>query len=147
LYYIQRDQQWLLAMKQLINIGVFLFRNWHWPDVLTWRDIKKKIRLCRVCLCYLQKWPVSFQKANLRQFPSGTDWRDRTWPFDGKRQIRLSTLSKLTTGNAFRVQWYENHSNFHCHQQIQSFFITLYYSNICSRWNEHQWCKWPDLLL
>jgi hypothetical protein len=24
-------------------------------------------------------------------------------PFDGKRQIRLSTLSKLTTGNAFRL--------------------------------------------
>jgi hypothetical protein len=34
-------------------------------------------------------------------------------PFDGKRQIRLSTLSKLTTGNAFRLQWYQNHSNFH----------------------------------
>jgi hypothetical protein len=43
---LQRDQQWLslLAMKQLKNIGVFLFRNWHWPDVLTWHDIKKKIR-------------------------------------------------------------------------------------------------------
>jgi hypothetical protein len=38
--------------------------------------------------------------------------------FDGKRQIRLSTLSKLTTGNAFRLQWYQNHSNFHCYQQI-----------------------------
>jgi hypothetical protein len=25
-------------------------------------------------------------------------------PFDGKRQILLSTLSKLTTGNAFRLQ-------------------------------------------
>jgi hypothetical protein len=48
------------------------------------------------------------------------------WPFDGKRQIRLSTLSKLTTGNAFTLQWYQNHSNFHCYQQIQSFFITLY---------------------
>jgi hypothetical protein len=23
-------------MKQLKNIGVFLFRNWHWPDILTW---------------------------------------------------------------------------------------------------------------
>jgi hypothetical protein len=30
-------------------------------------------------------------------------------PFDGKRQIRLSTLSKLTTGNAFRLQWYQNY--------------------------------------
>jgi hypothetical protein len=42
---VQRDQQWLslLAMKQLKNIGVFLFRNWHWPDVLTWHDIKKKL--------------------------------------------------------------------------------------------------------
>jgi hypothetical protein len=48
------------------------------------------------------------------------------WPFHGKRQIRLSTLSKLTTGNAFRLQWYQNHSNFHCYQQIQSFLITLY---------------------
>jgi hypothetical protein len=48
------------------------------------------------------------------------------YPFDGKRQIRLSTLSKLTTGNAFRLQWYQNHSNFHCYQQIQSFLITLY---------------------
>jgi hypothetical protein len=46
-------------------------------------------------------------------------------PFDGKRQIRLSTLSKLTTGNAFRLQRYQNHSNFHCHQQTQSFLITL----------------------
>jgi hypothetical protein len=26
-------------------------------------------------------------------------------PFDGKR---LSTMSKLTTGNAFRLQWYQN---------------------------------------
>jgi hypothetical protein len=34
--------------------------------------------------------------------------------------------SKLTTGNAFRLQWYQNHSNFHCYQQIQSFLITLY---------------------
>jgi hypothetical protein len=25
-------------------------------------------------------------------------------PFDGKRQIRLSTLSKLTPGNAFRLE-------------------------------------------
>jgi hypothetical protein len=41
-------------------------------------------------------------------------------PFDGKRQIRLSTLSKLTTGNAFRLQWYQNLSNFHYHQQTQS---------------------------
>jgi hypothetical protein len=41
--------------------------------------------------------------------------------FDG--QIRLSTLSKLTTENAFRLQWYQNHSNFHCDQQIQSFLI------------------------
>jgi hypothetical protein len=32
---------------------------------------------------------------------------------DGKCQICLSTLSKLTTGNAFRLQWYQNHSNFH----------------------------------
>jgi hypothetical protein len=47
--------------------------------------------------------------------------------FDGKRQIRLSTLSKLTTRNAFRLQWYQNHSNFHCYQQTQSFLITLYY--------------------
>jgi hypothetical protein len=47
-------------------------------------------------------------------------------PCDGKRQIHLSTLSKLTTGNAFRVQWYQNHTNFHCYQQIQSFLITLY---------------------
>jgi hypothetical protein len=23
-------------MKQLKNIGVFQFRNWHWLDVLTW---------------------------------------------------------------------------------------------------------------
>jgi hypothetical protein len=37
--------------------------------------------------------------------------------FDDKRQICLSTLSKLTTGNAFRLQWYQNHSNFHCYQQ------------------------------
>jgi hypothetical protein len=44
----------------------------------------------------------------------------------GKRQIRPSTLSKLTTGNAFRLQWYQNHSNFHCYQQIQSFLITMY---------------------
>jgi hypothetical protein len=46
--------------------------------------------------------------------------------FDGKCQIWLSTLSKLTTGNAFRLQWCQNHSNFHCCQQIQSFLITLY---------------------
>jgi hypothetical protein len=46
--------------------------------------------------------------------------------FDGKCQICLSRLSKLTTGNAFRLQWYQNHSNFHCYQQIQSFLITLY---------------------
>jgi hypothetical protein len=29
-------------MKQLKNIGVFLFRNWQWPNVLTWHDILKK---------------------------------------------------------------------------------------------------------
>jgi hypothetical protein len=37
--------------------------------------------------------------------------------FDGKLQICLSTLLKLlklSTGNAFRLQWYQNHSNFHC---------------------------------
>jgi hypothetical protein len=28
-------------MIELKNIGVFLFRNWHWRDVLTWHDIKK----------------------------------------------------------------------------------------------------------
>jgi hypothetical protein len=49
--------------------------------------------------------------------------------FDDKRQICLSTLSKLTTGNAFRLQWYQNHSNFHCYQQTQSFLITLYIFN------------------
>jgi hypothetical protein len=47
-------------------------------------------------------------------------------PFDGKRQIRLSTLSKLTTGNAFKLQWYQDHSNVHCYRQIQSFLNTLY---------------------
>jgi hypothetical protein len=49
--------------------------------------------------------------------------------FDGKLQICLSTLLKLSTGNAFRLQWYQNHSNFHCCQQIQSFLITLYIIN------------------
>jgi hypothetical protein len=44
------------------------------------------------------------------------------YPFDGKRQIRLSTLSKLTTGNAFRLQWYQNHSNFHCYCYHRVFF-------------------------
>jgi hypothetical protein len=93
---LQRDQQWLslLAMKQLKNIGVFLVRNWHWQDVLTWHDIKKK-------LGYIG-YVYSITKMTL----------------DGKRQIRLSTLSKLITGNAFRLQWYQNHWNFHCYQQI-----------------------------
>jgi hypothetical protein len=45
------------------------------------------------------------------------------YPFDGKRQIRLSTLSKLTTGNAFRLQWYQNHSNFHCYCYHRVFFL------------------------
>jgi hypothetical protein len=52
-------------------------------------------------------------------------------PFDGKRQIRLSTLSKLTTGNAFRVQWYQNQSNFHCYQH---FLITLYFSKLTGKY-------------
>jgi hypothetical protein len=48
--------------------------------------------------------------------------------YDGNKcRICLSTLSKLTTGNAFRLQWYQNHSNFHCYQQIQSLLITLYF--------------------
>jgi hypothetical protein len=37
----------------------------------------------------------------------------------GKFQICLSTLSKLTTG----LQWYQNHSNFHCYRHIQIFLI------------------------
>jgi hypothetical protein len=52
--------------------------------------------------------------------------------FDGKLQICLSTLLKLlklSTGNAFRLQWYQNHSNFHCCQQIHLFLITLYIIN------------------
>jgi hypothetical protein len=50
--------------------------------------------------------------------------------FDGKLQICLSTLLKLlklSTGNAFRLQWYQNHSNFHCYQQIQSFLFSVDY--------------------
>jgi hypothetical protein len=79
----------------------FLSRNWHWPDVLTWHNIKK-IRLISIMFMLLQKWT-----------------------FDGKFQI---CLSKQTTGNAFRLQWYQNHSNFHCYQHIQSLIITRYFN-------------------
>jgi hypothetical protein len=34
---------------------------------------------------------------------------------------------KADNRKAFILQWYQNHSNFHCYQQIQSVLITLYY--------------------
>jgi hypothetical protein len=37
--------------------------------------------------------------------------------------LPVNTVKADNLPVAFRLQWYQNHSNFHCYQQIQSFLI------------------------
>jgi hypothetical protein len=37
----------------------FSSRNWHWPNVITWHDIKKNGSIgCVLCLCYYKNKPL-----------------------------------------------------------------------------------------